>query len=179
MQAGLLGCLCPQIRANGSRIEQVVRVFASYMPDCADWRLCARSKGLCLSILRKAIIMRKSVLCKVATVRETSLLVLASAALLLNAGIAQAAARAAANHMSAPPVEIVTPPTASSSVPPPSLPVNPGEPSGPAQFGTPPVNSGAIGPLNPTITNQSNFGALPGNPGSATYDPNAALPSPQ
>ena len=103
---------------------------------------------------------------------KSSLLVLASAALLLNAGIAQAAPRAA-NHMSAPPNEIVTPPA-----PPPSLPVNPGALSGPAEFGTPPVNSGAIGPLNRQITNQPNYGALPGNPGSATYDPNAALNSP-
>ena len=111
---------------------------------------------------------------------KSSLLVLASAALLLNAGIAQAAPRdrGDANHISAPPVEIVTPPTESSSVPPLSLPVNPGALSGPAQFGTPPVNSGAIGPLNRQITNQPNFGALPGNPGSATYDPNAALNSP-
>ena len=102
---------------------------------------------------------------------KSSLLVLASAALLLNAGIAQAAPRdrGDANHMSAPPVEIVTPPTESSSVP---LPVNPGTLSGPAEFGT------AIGPLNRQITNQPNYGALPGNPGSATYDPNAALNSP-
>ena len=101
---------------------------------------------------------------------KSSLLVLASAALLLNAGIAQAAPRdrGAANHISAPPVEIITPPT--ESVPPP---LNPGARSGPAEFGTPPVNSVAIGP---PITNQPNFGTLPGNPGSATYDPNAALP---
>ena len=107
---------------------------------------------------------------------KSSLLILASAALLLTAGIAQAAPRdhGAANHMSAPPVEIVTAPT-ESSVPPP---VNPGALSGPAEFGTPPVNSGALAPLNQqTITNQPNYGALPGSPGSATYDPIAALPS--
>jgi hypothetical protein len=42
----------------------------------------------------------------------------------------------------------------------------------PQQFGTPPVNAGALG-----TTGQQSFGALPGNPGSATYDSNAALPS--
>lgn len=103
-----------------------------------------------------------------------SSLVILAAVLLLSTGIAQAAPRGAANHMSAPPVEIVTPP-AESSVPPP---VNPGLLQGPAEFGTPAVNSGTIVPLNQqTITNQPNYGALPGNPGSATYDPNAALPS--
>jgi hypothetical protein len=104
-----------------------------------------------------------------------SLLILASAALLLSAGMAQAAPRdRGMNRMSAPPVEIVTPPT-ESSVPPP---VNPGMLQGPAEFGTPALNSGAIAPLNQqSTTNQPNYGALPGNPGSATYDPNAALPS--
>jgi hypothetical protein len=107
---------------------------------------------------------------------KSSFLILASAAVLLNAGVAQAAPsdHSAANHMSAPPVEIVTPPT-ESSVPPPT---NPGLRLGPAEFGNPAVNSGAIAPLNQqTITNQPNDGALPGSPGSATFDPNAALPS--
>jgi hypothetical protein len=40
------------------------------------------------------------------------------------------------------------------------------------------VNSGAIAPpTQQTINSQPDYGALPGNPGSATYDPNAALPS--
>ena len=46
---------------------------------------------------------------------------------------------------------------------------------------TPPqTNSGAIGllnPANPAFGTSQNFGALPGNPGSPTYNPNAALPS--
>ena len=63
---------------------------------------------------------------------KSFLLRLASAALLLNTGIAQAAPRdrGTANHMSAPPVEIVTPQPQ----------VNPGALSGPPEFGTPPVN---------------------------------------
>ncbi len=57
-------------------------------------------------------------------------------------------------------------------------PVNPGTLSGPSEFGLPAVNSGTIMPLNQqTITNQPDFGALPGSPGSATYDPSAALPA--
>ena len=40
------------------------------------------------------------------------------------------------------------------------------------------MNSGAIAPLNQQIiTNQPNYGTLPGSPGSATYDPSAARPS--
>jgi hypothetical protein len=46
---------------------------------------------------------------------------------------------------------------------------------------TPPqTNSGTIGllnPANPAFGTSQNFGALPGNPGSPTYNPNAALPS--
>jgi hypothetical protein len=46
---------------------------------------------------------------------------------------------------------------------------------------TPPqTNPGAIGllnPANPAFGAGQNFGALPGNPGSPTYNPNAALPS--
>jgi hypothetical protein len=103
-----------------------------------------------------------------------SSLVILAAVLLLSTGIARAAPRGAANNMSAPPGETVTPPT-ESPVPPP---VNPGALSGPAEFGMPAVNSGAIAPLNQqTVTDQPNYGALPGNPGSATYNPNAALPS--
>lgn len=96
---------------------------------------------------------------------KSSLLILAAAALLANAGIAQAKG----DGMSAPSAGIVAPSIESSGPPA----VNPGALSGPAEFGTPPVNSGLIGP----ITSQYNDGALPGAPGSATYDPNAALPS--
>jgi len=42
------------------------------------------------------------------------------------------------------------------------------------------TNSGTIGllnPANPAFGASQNFGALPGNPGSPTYNPNAALPS--
>ncbi len=55
----------------------------------------------------------------------------------------------------------------------------------------PTVNSGALGPMPQTtlgtplgnpglvslLTQSSNFGALPGEPGSSTFDPTAALPS--
>ena len=45
-------------------------------------------------------------------------------------------------------------------------------------IGAPVGNLGAISPVTPnSIDMQQNFGALPGEPGSATYDPNAALPS--
>jgi hypothetical protein len=50
----------------------------------------------------------------------------------------------------------------------------------PQPLGRPPVNTGAIGITSPSalgVPGQQTFGALPGNPGSATYDPNAALPS--
>ena len=50
----------------------------------------------------------------------------------------------------------------------------------PLPLGTPQVNSGALGSTSPSalgVPGQQSFGALPGNPGSATYDPNAALPS--
>jgi hypothetical protein len=42
---------------------------------------------------------------------------------------------------------------------------------------TPPqTNLGTIGnPANPAFGASQNFGALPGNPGSPTYNPNAAL----
>jgi len=43
-------------------------------------------------------------------------------------------------------------------------------------IGAPIGNLGATAPLTPNSMLQ-NFGALPGEPGSATYDPNAALPS--
>ena len=61
---------------------------------------------------------------------KSSLLIVASAALLLNAGMAQAAPRDRGMiQMCAPPVEMVTPPT-ESSVPPPSIQArSPGRPS--------------------------------------------------
>jgi len=55
-------------------------------------------------------------------------------------------------------------------------------PTPPLQSSLPPMtNSGALNmPQNPAalgVPGQGSFGALPGNPGSATYDPNAALPT--
>jgi hypothetical protein len=91
--------------------------------------------------------------------------ILAAAALLLGAGSAQAARPMGGNS------NIILPPAPplQSSLPPMT---NSGALNAPQQFGTPPVNAGALG-----TTGQQSFGALPGNPGSATYDPNAALPS--
>ena len=97
-----------------------------------------------------------------------SLLILAASAALIGASSAQAApsrGHGPAIVFPGPAVESVTPPM-ESSVPPP---VNPGTLSGPSEFGLPAVNSGTILSLNQqTITNQPNFGALPGSPGSAT-----------
>jgi hypothetical protein len=108
---------------------------------------------------------------------KSSLPILAAAALLMTAATADAAApkgHGASIIVPAPSVESVTPPM-ESSVPPQ---LNPGMLASPPEFGLPAVNSGTVAPLNQqTITNQPNFGALPGSPGSATYDPNAALPS--
>jgi hypothetical protein len=108
---------------------------------------------------------------------KNTLLILAASAALIGAGSAQAApSRAHGPSIVVPPpaVESVTPPMESSAPPP----VNPGALSGPSEFGLPAVNSGAIMPLNQqTITNQPDFGALPGSPGSATYNPSAALPA--
>jgi hypothetical protein len=102
---------------------------------------------------------------------KSSLLMLASVALLATGGTVQAAPKGAG--MSSSSVGIVTPPI-ESSVP---LYTNPGGLGAPTEFGTPPVNAGAIAPFSqPNITGQYD-GALPGAPGSATYDPNAALPS--
>ena len=85
--------------------------------------------------------------------------ILAAAALLFGAGSAQAARPMGGNR------NIIVPPA-------PPLQSSLGALNAPQQFGTPPVNAGALG-----TTGQQSFGALPGNPGSATYDPNAALPS--
>jgi hypothetical protein len=100
--------------------------------------------------------------------------ILAMAALLLGASAAEAARPMGhgANSniiLPAPPVESSLPPT-----------TNSGALDLPQPLGTPPVNTGAIGTTNPAaigVPGQQSFGALPGNPGSATYDPNAALPS--
>lgn len=55
-------------------------------------------------------------------------------------------------------------------------------PTPPLQSSPPPTtNLGALNlPQNPAalgVPGQGSFGALPGNPGSATYNPNAALPT--
>jgi hypothetical protein len=53
-------------------------------------------------------------------------------------------------------------------------------PPSPISSTPPQTNPGAIGllnPANPAFGTSQNFGALPGNPGSPTYNPNAALPS--
>jgi hypothetical protein len=106
--------------------------------------------------------------------------ILAAMALLIGASTACAARPMGQGAMSsnrniilpAPPVESSLPPTTNSGAL--DLPILP------QTLGTPPVNAGAIGITNPAaigVPNQQSFGALPGNPGSATYDPNAALPS--
>ena len=83
--------------------------------------------------------------------------ILAALALLLGASTAQAASRPMGNSKILAP----TPPLQT------SLP--------------PPTNSGALNmPQNPAalgLPGQGSFGALPGSPGSATYNPNAALPT--
>jgi hypothetical protein len=100
---------------------------------------------------------------------------LAAAALLLGASTAQAArpmGHGADSNISIP----ATPPL-QSSVPPTT---NSGALDVPRPLGTPPVNAGALGITNPGaigVPNPQSFGALPGSPGSATFDPNAALPS--
>jgi hypothetical protein len=98
--------------------------------------------------------------------------ILATAALLLGATTAQAA-RPMGNSN----IIIAAPPPLQSSAPPIT---NSGALNMPQPLGTPPVNSGTIGSTSPSslgVPGQQSFGALPGNPGSATYDPNAALPT--
>jgi hypothetical protein len=100
--------------------------------------------------------------------------ILVAAALLLGVSTAQAARPMGQGANSN--VITATPPL-QSSVPPTS---NSGALDGPQTIGTPPVNAGAIGTMNPGaigVPNKQSFGALPGQPGSATYDPKAALPS--
>lgn len=97
----------------------------------------------------------------------------AAAALLLSAGSAQAARPMGGNS------NIILPPAPplQSSLPPMT---NSGALNTPHPLGTPPVNTGALGITGPAslgVPGQQSFGALPGNPGSASYNPNAALPS--
>jgi hypothetical protein len=104
---------------------------------------------------------------------KSSLPLLTIAALLAgaNPGVA-ASSKPHGNIMLAPPSVVSVTPAQS-----PTPQLNPGALVSP-QFGMPPVNSGLIAPVTQQgINNQQNFGALPGAPGSATYDPNAALPS--
>ena len=87
-------------------------------------------------------------------------------------------ASAGSNSMNASPgpaVESVTPPM-ESSVPPP---VNPGTLSSPPEFGLPACECPAQScrSISKPSLIKPNFGALPGSPGSATYDPSAALPA--
>jgi hypothetical protein len=63
-----------------------------------------------------------------------------------------------------PPVPLTTPNLGALSLPSQSI-------------GAPIGNPGALGVINPGVASQQTFGALPGDPGSATFDPNAALPS--
>jgi hypothetical protein len=100
---------------------------------------------------------------------------LAAAALLLGASTAQAARPM--GHGANSNIIIPATPPLQSSVPPTT---NSGALDGPQTIGTPPVNAGALGITNQGaigVPNPQSFGALPGSPGSATFDPNAALPS--
>ena len=104
---------------------------------------------------------------------KSSLPILTIAALLASANASLAASSKPHGNI------ILAPPSVESVTPAPSLSpqLNPGALVSP-EFGMPPVNSGLIGPVTQQgINNQQDFGALPGAPGSATYDPNAALPS--
>jgi hypothetical protein len=99
--------------------------------------------------------------------------ILAAAALLLGASSAEAARPMGGNSN----IIIAPTPPLQSSLPPQT---NSGALNMPQPLGAPPVNTGAIGITSPSalgVPGQQSFGALPGNPGSATYDPNAALPS--
>jgi hypothetical protein len=103
--------------------------------------------------------------------------VLVAAALLFGASAAPAArSMGHGAAMSNSNIFIITPPAPVQSTAPPT--VNSGALDVPQSIGTPPVNAGAIGSINPSAMGaQPSFGAQPGSPGSATYDPNAALPS--
>ena len=103
--------------------------------------------------------------------------VLVAAALLFGASAAPAArSMGHGAAMSNSNIFIITPPAPVQSTAPPT--VNSGALDVPQSIGTPPVNAGAIGSINPSAMGaQPSFGAQPGSPGLATYDPNAALPS--
>ena len=99
--------------------------------------------------------------------------ILVAAAVLLGASSAEAARPMAGNSN----IIIAPTPPLQNSLPPQT---NSGALNMPQPLGMPPVNTGAIGITSPSalgVPGQQTFGALPGNPGSATYDPNAALPS--
>jgi hypothetical protein len=102
--------------------------------------------------------------------------VLVAAALLFGASAAQAARPMGHGAAMSNSNIFITPPAPVQSTAPPT--VNSGALDVPQSIGTPPVNAGAIGSINPSAMGaQPSFGAQPGSPGSATYDPNAALPS--
>ncbi len=97
---------------------------------------------------------------------RSALAILVAAALSLDASAAFAAKPMNRNMTFAvpPPVPVATP--------------NLGALSVPAQgIGGMLGNPGALGTINPAANGQQSFGALPGDPGSPTFDPNAALPS--
>ena len=102
---------------------------------------------------------------------KSSLLILGVAALLISADAVHTASskghgntiRTAPTMPSATPMPSTTPPGI----------LNQGALGSQPEFGSPAVNSGLIGPP----TQQPEFGALPGQPGSPSFDSNAALPS--
>ena len=90
---------------------------------------------------------------------RSALPILAAVALVVGASAAFAAKPS--DHITfaaPPPVPIATPNLGALDVPSQGI-------------GTPLGNPGTLGAINPGVTGQ-NFGALPGNPGSATFDPN-------
>jgi hypothetical protein len=97
---------------------------------------------------------------------KSALPILAAAALLFGANAAFAAKPANHNLTFAapPPVPVATPNLGTLSVPIEGI-------------GGTLGNPGALGVINPAANDQQSFGALPGDPGSATFDPNAALPA--
>src|ERR1700758_666795 len=99
--------------------------------------------------------------------------ILAAAALLRGASSAEAARPMGGNSN----IILMPTPPLQSSLPPQT---NSGALNMPQPLGAPSLNTGAIGITSPSalgVPGQQSFGALPGNPRSATYDPNAALPS--
>jgi hypothetical protein len=94
---------------------------------------------------------------------KSALPILAAVALLFDASAAFAANRNM-TFAPPPPVPVATPNLGALSVPTQGI-------------GNTLGNPGALGAINPAAIGQQSFGALPGDPGSATFDPNAALPS--